>query len=557
MKRVFMLAFFAAISISMLASCSNFSSNIKIDNDLNNPDQKMKPITLRFYSADPKENTDNFDSPVAKKITEKTGVTLDVEYLVGDNSEKISIMVASGDYPDLIYAKGETSRLVQAGALIDLTDRIDQCGTNIKKLYGKYMKRLSYSLEDKSIYFLGSFGVNDQDIIPSSGFQIQHAVVKEAGYPRLRTLKDYENVIKAYKEKYPTIDGQPTIGMSMCADGWRTMITVTNPAAFATGQNGDDGEWFIDQQTHKAVLHITRPEEKEYFRWLNHMYDIGLLDPESFVQKYEQYAAKIASGRVLGLSDAIWEYHQSELMLKEDGKFNRMYGIYPLTLNEHYINNVFLTAGYDGGWGIGITRSCKDPQRAFEFLDWMASDEAQILNNWGIEGINYLIINGKRIIPDEEWKKRNAETDYNKRTGIGFYSYPFPEYGKLAKDSTGQYYKPESAEKVIGQYSNAEKEVLDAYGAELWRDLFKHNYQPKIYGNGWEINIPTDSYASLLFQKIQEINRRRIPQAVLSKPNEFDSIWDDFQKELADAGVHKLEDEYNRLLANRIQLWNN
>lgn len=65
----------------------------------------------------------------------------------------------------------------------------------------------------------------------------------------------------------------------------------------------DNGEWYIDPYTQKAQFHITRPKEKEYFRWLNHMNAIGLLDKESFVQKEDQYLAKISSGRVLGLSD--------------------------------------------------------------------------------------------------------------------------------------------------------------------------------------------------------------------------------------------------------------
>jgi putative aldouronate transport system substrate-binding protein len=95
--------------------------------------------------------------------------------------------------------------------------------------------------------------------------------------------------------------------LSLLADDWRYLITVTNPAVFATG-GPDDGEWYIDSTTKKAVLHHTRPEEKEYFRWLNHMYHSGLLDKESFVQKYDQYQAKISSGRVVGLIDAKWEY---------------------------------------------------------------------------------------------------------------------------------------------------------------------------------------------------------------------------------------------------------
>lgn len=52
---------------------------------------------------------------------------------------------------------------------------------------------------------------------------------------------------------------------------------------------------------------------------MNHMNDIGLLDLESFVQKYDQYLAKIASGRVLGLIDQRYQFKNSEDELKAKG----------------------------------------------------------------------------------------------------------------------------------------------------------------------------------------------------------------------------------------------
>ncbi|PAE14500.1 hypothetical protein CHH91_19140, partial [Virgibacillus sp. 7505] len=74
----------------------------------------------------------------------------------------------------------------------------------------------------------------------------------------------------------PTIDGQPTLGLSLLADDWRIMISTTNPAFYATGAP-DDGEFYIDPDTYEATMHYRRAEEKEYFRWLNHMNDSGLL----------------------------------------------------------------------------------------------------------------------------------------------------------------------------------------------------------------------------------------------------------------------------------------
>jgi putative aldouronate transport system substrate-binding protein len=115
------------------------------------------------------------------------------------------------------------------------------------------------------------------------------------------------------------------------------ILSVTNPAFFATGAP-DDGEWYIDPETGKPQLHITRPVEKEYFRWLNHMYAEGLLDEESFVQKKDQYVSKIASGRVLATINGVWTYADATKVLRREGKEWRTIGIVPVAM-EGYENS--------------------------------------------------------------------------------------------------------------------------------------------------------------------------------------------------------------------------
>lgn len=46
-----------------------------------------------------------------------------MEFLVGDLRQKLGVMVAGGDYPDLITAD---TKLVAAGAVIPLEDLIEQ-----------------------------------------------------------------------------------------------------------------------------------------------------------------------------------------------------------------------------------------------------------------------------------------------------------------------------------------------------------------------------------------------------------------------------------------------
>ncbi|ADN01376.1 ABC transporter substrate-binding protein [Spirochaeta thermophila] len=516
------------------------------------------PITFTMFNAEVNPNWDEFQSPVAQEIKKRTGVTLEIEFAVGDPKQKLAVMAASGDYPDLVYAKGDLNLLKDAGGILQLDELIDQYGPNLKKMYGQFYDRLRWSKEDPHIYYVGSYPVHDPIIVPNGLFWLQHAVVLELGFPRLETLKDFENAIKTYYAKHPTINGQPTIPMTLLADGWRFLISVTNPAWAATG-GSDDGEWYVDQETFKAVRHHTRQIEREYFRWLNHMWNEGLLDRESFIQKYDQYKAKIASGRVLALADAAWEISEPVTALRQAGMEERMYGQYPVVISEDVVCRVNQSPGYSGGWGVALTVDCKDPARAIEFLDWMATEEAQILTHWGIEGVHWKYDeNGKRVFLPEIDRMRRTDPAFSKKTGIGNYSYPFPQWGRI-KDSTGNYIMPDSEpEDQIKNYTEVEKKVLAGYGARMWMDLFPgpDEFPPKPYGAAWMIRIDDPDLVAIDNRVRDDIGMRRIPEAIMAPPEKFDEIWDAYLKEMEEAGLPRLTEEFNRLLRERIELWN-
>lgn len=518
------------------------------------------PITLSFYGADVNPNWVNGEDAVSQAIKEKTGVTLDAEFAVGDSTQKIALIAASGDYPDLISPKGELSKLVEAGAMLDLTDLIEEHAPNIKKLFGDQMKRLRYSKEDQGIYVIPTYSAVGQEYFNAGGgFELQHRVVKELGYPEIRTVKDFENAIKTYLEKHPKDEnGNPNIGLTLNADDWRMYISVTNPAFLTTG-GADDGEYHIDIDTQEVTYHFRRPVEKEYFRWLNHMNAEGLLDKESFVQKYDQYKAKIASGRVLGLIDQDWNYADGEKALKAEGKFDFGYGHYPVTLTEEYQDTSFWPTGFMAGWGVGITVDAEDPVRAIKYLDFLASEEGQILTNWGIEGEHYVIEDGKRVIPAEvNNRKINDATAFTKESGIGFYTNLGAHYGDGVQDSTGNYFTTNFPDQIVAGFNDVEKEVLAAYDATTWRDLFPatDEFPVRPWGAAWNIPVPSDSQTNILANKMKDITWKRVPEAILAKPENFDKVWDAYMQELLDAGVEEMEDGYEALVKERVALWN-
>lgn len=566
-RKVVSLMLVSAMVAGMLAGCGSDSGSSKGGSSTetgsaaeasssgetaDDADDKS-PITFEYFNADGKNG--NWDNPVAKAITEATGVTLDVSYPVasqGDAKEDVALMIANDEYPDMIYAKGSATDLYQAGALIDMTDLIEKYGPNIKKMYGAEMEKLKWSQDDPGIYQLSYAGVNQKTLTTGGSCQIQWAALKENDYKYPKTLDEYEKMIKSYLAAHPkTEDGLDMIGITMSASDWHWMITLGNPAGLIADASPDNGQWIIDDEYNVHYKHVT-DEEKEYFKWLCRMYNEGILDPNFATQTDDDYIAKVASGRVVAITDAEWHYSQCEATLVADGKVDQTYVGLPVTLREDQVEKALLYQGTTVGWGIGITKSCEDPVRAIKFLDYLCSDEGQILYHWGIEGENYFLDdNGQPYRTDEEVAKAQSDPDYAKNTGIDNYT-GFPIYGTGSYSEDGFPYTPTTKESVIANYNTAEKEGCEAMGFEMLTDMFAQPEEFDLlpYSALWAYQQPQELAEKQTI--LDEIAWPGLVKCVTGTEDEFDGNWESMVQELTDNGLADAEEAMTKFLATKL-----
>lgn len=566
-RKVVSLMLVSAMVAGMLAGCGSDSGSSKGGSSTetgsaaeasssgetaDDADDKS-PITFEYFNADGKNG--NWDNPVAKAITEATGVTLDVSYPVasqGDAKEDVALMIANDEYPDMIYAKGSATDLYQAGALIDMTDLIEKYGPNIKKMYRAEMEKLKWSQDDPGIYQLSYAGVNQKTLTTGGSCQIQWAALKENDYKYPKTLDEYEKMIKSYLAAHPkTEDGLDMIGITMSASDWHWMITLGNPAGLIADASPDNGQWIIDDEYNVHYKHVT-DEEKEYFKWLCRMYNEGILDPNFATQTDDDYIAKVASGRVVAITDAEWHYSQCEATLVADGKVDQTYVGLPVTLREDQVEKALLYQGTTVGWGIGITKSCEDPVRAIKFLDYLCSDEGQILYHWGIEGENYFLDDdGQPYRTDEEVAKAQSDPDYAKNTGIDNYT-GFPIYGTGSYSEDGFPYTPTTKESVIANYNTAEKEGCEAMGFEMLTDMFAQPEEFDLlpYSALWAYQQPQELAEKQTI--LDEIAWPGLVKCVTGTEDEFDGNWESMVQELTDNGLADAEEAMTEFLATKL-----
>lgn len=534
-----------------LYGCSAAENTVAVDTQQQETTQEsLEPVTFTFYSADGLEDT--WTDLVAQMITEKTGVTLKMDYPADSNDNRIELMVATGEYPDFVFAKGSVSTLIRNDALIDMSDLIDEYGPNIKKLYGDEYENLRYSSEDPSIYQLCSDKVQEETLETSGTAQLQWAVLQENQYRVPYTLEEYTQMIRDYMEKYPMINGKPAIGISIVCSDWHWYTMLSNPSGYMNG-SADNGQWIVDDEKQEVYYKHAADGQKEYYKWLNEMYNEGILDPEFATQTHEDFVLKVAEGRVLGLLDEEWDYTGAEISLRADGQEEHTYAGLPVTIDRSVKCPSLKQQNLAVGWGIGITKSCKDPVRAVRFLDWLCSDEAQILLNWGIEGVDYYYDeNGKRCITEEDLEASRKDTNYSERTGVGFRVYPYPSYGNQSVDSTGNSYSKSSREMVKEGYDEMEKEALKAWNVDMLTDIFpqKEEFSKDAYSPLWAMTLPDELEKMLV--ALDNVSWKGLIECVVSPADDFDAKWDELQQNLKDAGLEKADREMTALLRDEI-----
>lgn len=511
-------------------------------------------VTLTYFNADGSEE-DPWTNPVAQALTDATGVKIELQFPVTTDAEAVALMIADDEYPDLIFAKGNAGSLYDAGAFIDMDPLIEEYGPNIKKMFGEEYDKLRWSADDQGVYQLSYYELGSGAMTTSGPCQIKYAALKENDWKYPTTLAEYEEMIKAYLAAHPTTeDGQEMIGMTLSAADWHWYITLANPAGFIADAQPDNGQWVIDENYNCIYKHTTE-EEKEYYQWLCRMYNEGILDQDFATQTHEDYIAKLASGRVVAIADAAWDYQEAQTLLIGDGKIEDTFAGVPVTLREDQKCPSLMYQGMGVGWGVGISKDCEDPVAAIKFLDYLCTEEGQILINWGVEGVNYQVDeNGNRYRTEEEIEYSKTDADYAKKTGVGYYvGNGWPRYADGVNDSTGQPITRNTRESLAAEYNSIEKEAVEAWGVELLSDIFPQadEFEIPAFAPLWAYQKPTE-LSELETLISEEIAWPALVKCVIGTEADFEANWQALQDEMNANGLEELEAGMTAFIAEKI-----
>ena len=309
----------------------------------------------------------------------KTGV--DVNFIVpaGNEAEKLNAMIAGDALPDLItlgWWEGQIPMMIDADLIYSLDELADKYDPYFWKVTDP-VKVGWYRQANGHIYGYPNASYTSTDYEKYKGkltsnetFLVRKDMYEAIGSPDMTTPEGFLNALRAAKAQFPTVNGQALIpfGTNEFGDTGCSQLQgyLAHFLAIAPEKDGK----FVN-----ADLGLT--DDPEYIRWMKmfrQAHEEGLFATDVFVDKRSQIEEKAAQGRYFCMLYQNWDMQAPQ---------NALYARDP---NSIYIavdgpknskgDDPVLAGGGIAGWTVTlISKNCKDPARAIQFLSYLISEE--------------------------------------------------------------------------------------------------------------------------------------------------------------------------------------
>jgi putative aldouronate transport system substrate-binding protein len=362
----------------------------------------------------------------------------------GAYAEKLNLMLLSGEIPDLIYFQGGDETAAAQGILTDLKPFVDNSEIMQEVLLDFNKQRL-----ENYPYLLW--------VAPA---RARVAVVREdwfaeAGGKVPVTVDDYYQLFKEIKANHPDAwvmtDTEGTVRMDFTFDH-----------AF-----GLTATWVEENGSY--VYRDVSQGAKDKLAFYQKLYAEGILDHEYITTKWDTMEDKLYTGKVglvYGTSGIVLDIYNDKL---EENQGVSLVALPPAKgVGQGYAVS---SAKETRGWAISSISDKKE--LVFEVLEYLATDEGQFLERYGLEGIHYVLEGDEVVLTDESanWWPRFHEVmgwkgptpvlgpvgqagwDFVGEYAVGDPDFPIPEELSPTWDALQNLTKEYSYKIISGEYS--------------------------------------------------------------------------------------------------------
>lgn len=369
------------------------------------------------------------NDPVMSEITKQTGVQLDFQpYMgTGDAKEALSVLVAGNELPDIVCTCNTElmNQMIDLGMVIPLDDLVAEKGSNLTEYCNDALNamRLNYSDDGKTLYCIPS-GINGGDYDPNQSgnlFAVRWDLYKQLEQPEINTLDDFLKLMQDMLALEPTnANGDKNYGLGLPLGEELGKLLIEKAILSASGHFYVNGIAMCDLEKDVLVPEIDNPDSIYWdaVEFYNKAYKMGILDPESTTMTLTQMLEKVNAGRYLA-SYCNWIATPDSYFVEQGTPEKGMVTI-DVAQNDKYIYNAAQN-NYGNQFKWMISSNCENPEKAMEFLNYLASYEANELILNGPEGLIWEYVDGVPTITEEAVEEMRTNPDFVEETCINKY----------------------------------------------------------------------------------------------------------------------------------------
>ena len=344
------------------------------------------PVFAYNSAISPDLDNNDFNLMVEKKF----GVDFQFSTVSRDDVvEKQNLLLASGNYTPVMFGRFSQNDQIKYGQskiFVPLNDLIEKHGDNIKKAFqaSPYLKK-GVTSPDGNIYSLP--GLEEcYHCDYAQKLYINVTWLEKLGLKMPTTTDEFENVLRAFKEKDPNGNGKADeLGLTGAVSWWHGEPHGFIMNAFIY----DDEEKFINLKDGVVYTAANTPEWKEGLEFITKLYAQGLIDPLGYTQNYDQLmvVAENKEANVVGTFTGGCCMPTHEVA---NARWTE-YEVMPPIKGPKGVQNVgYFGEGVEEGIFV-ITDKASEDQRvaAIKVVDYLYSEHGAISEMYGPEGIGW------------------------------------------------------------------------------------------------------------------------------------------------------------------------